>query len=445
MIKATARARALLIVSAALVAAAFITPASAAPVPAATAIFLVILLVVSRASLNAQLGVLDSLRVKRIVSKPLISGREAVISVVFKNESSVPLEFLEVKIPYPKVFKLVSGEPVTLISIPPRSEVSVSIKVVPRVGTHVLDELRVVLRDFLGLHRYEASLLSKEVIRVYPKVVPVKALAITYASRAGELSRARRKGRGVEFYGVREYVPGDEYRRIEWKASARFGLRRLFVKEFEHEVSLNIFIIIDTSPYMLSGGWGRTPLEYSINAAASIASYALRRGDSIAVIHRFVKMPSLVRGRKALNKVIDDLSSVSWSDIISGEGGVDLKDLMLNKLAVALPRERNVIIIFTVLYGGLEDAKRIADASMKLIEMGNAVMVIVPMVEFFEARTLEGLEAAIYRLRSYGAVKGKMEGIKYLISRGIPTVTALPEELADIIIARLEGLRSARI
>ncbi len=444
MIRATKRIRAIVIASAALIAAAFITPAGLAPVPAASAIFLVLLLVVSRSSLTAQVGALGALRVRRRVSKPLISGKPAVMEVIIENPTNVPIEFLEIRVPYPRVFRLLEGKPVVLTTLPPKSSVTVRLKLIPRVGDHTLEPVEAVARDFLGLFRFEAKLSGADRVRVLPPVEAVHALAVTYANRPGELSRTKRRGRGVEFFGIREYVPGDEYRRIEWKASARHGLRRLFVKEFEHEVSLNIFILIDTSTYMLSGGWGRTPLEYSIKAAASIATYALRRGDSVAILHKFVSMPRLVRGRKAVNHVLETLSSVSWDAILNG-GGSSIRELVSGPLMKILPRERNVIIIFTVLYGGLGEAKALVDTVSKLKALGNVVMVVVPMVEFFESRTLKGIEAAIYRLRSYGAIKSKMEGIRLLLKHGIPTVTALPEEMTDVIVARLENLRSARI
>ena len=279
-------------------------------------------------------------------------------------------------------------------------------------------------------------------MRVYPRLEPVKSLLIIYSARPGGLSRAKRRGHGVEFFGLREYVPGDEYRRIEWKASARYGLQRLFVKEFEHEVSLNLFFLLDTSMYMLSGGWGETPLEYSVRAIASIASYALRRGDSVCVIHYFTKVPKLIRGRASLPQVIDELSKLPWDGIV-GIRESRIKELVSEKLIKVMPRERNVIMVFASLYGGAEEVKVLIDALSMLRSLGNAVMVVVPMVEFFEVRTLKGFQAAVYRVRTLHAVKAKLEAINTLLSHGIPTVTALPEEMSDVIVRRLELIRAA--
>ncbi len=442
MIRVTKRAYALVVISATLVGATFLTPGPVSVATASVAVFLLLLIVSSRASLSAQVGALGRLLIEKRVSKPLIEGREASIEVTFRNDSVVPIELLEVKIPYPASFKLVKGSPNALVTIPPKSVVKVGIGLIPRVGEHLLPPPKLVLRDWLGMFRYVAEVGKAEVIRVYPRVEPVKSFMIIYSARPGGLSRAKRRGHGVEFFGLREYVPGDEYRRIEWKASARYGLQRLFVKEFEHEVSLNLFFLLDTSRYMLSGGWGETPLEYSVRAVASIASYALRRGDSVCIIHYFTKVPKLIRGRASLPQVISELSRLPWDSIV-GIRESRVAELVSRKLVKVMPRERNVVMVFTSLYGGAEEVKALIDSLSMIRSLGNAVMVVVPMVEFFEVRTLKGFQAAVYRVRTIHAIKAKLEAINTLLSHGIPTVTALPKELSDLVVRRLEMIRAS--
>jgi len=442
LIRVTKRAYALVVISATLVGATFLTPGPVSVATASVAVFLLLLIVSSRASLSAQVGALGRLLIEKRVSKPLIEGREASIEVTFRNDSVVPIELLEVKIPYPASFKLVKGSPNALVTIPPKSVVKVGIGLIPRVGEHLLPPPKLVLRDWLGMFRYVAEVGKAEVIRVYPRVEPVKSFMIIYSARPGGLSRAKRRGHGVEFFGLREYVPGDEYRRIEWKASARYGLQRLFVKEFEHEVSLNLFFLLDTSRYMLSGGWGETPLEYSVRAVASIASYALRRGDSVCIIHYFTKVPKLIRGRASLPQVISELSRLPWDSIV-GIRESRVAELVSRKLVKVMPRERNVVMVFTSLYGGAEEVKALIDSLSMIRSLGNAVMVVVPMVEFFEVRTLKGFQAAVYRVRTIHAIKAKLEAINTLLSHGIPTVTALPKELSDLVVRRLEMIRAS--
>lgn len=442
MLSPTSRAYVLIAVAAAFAATSFLTEPGLAVATASAATFVILLVVASYASLNAQVGAMGRLKIERKITKPLIEGEKAKISVEIRNDTSIPVELLEIKIPYPRSFKLVEGSSTVLLVIPPKSKAEAWITVKPRIGRHVLEPPKVVARDFLGLFRFEASIGFREEIRVLPKVAPVREFRVVYSSRPGGMSRAKKRGHGVEFFGIREYVPGDEYRRIEWKSSARYGMERLFVKEFEHEVSLNVFMIIDTSLYSLSGMWGRTPLEYSVRAAASIAAYAAWRGDAVAIAHPFSKPPRLVRGRKALSSAMMVLSSIPWDEILAGNAR-PVASYIRWVLPKVLPRERNTVILFTVLYGGKKEALDLVKALSKVKEAGNVVMVIVPMVEAFEVRTLKGFEAAVYRVRTFQAIKERIEAINTLIKHGIPAVTALPEELTEVVVRRLEHIRSS--
>ena len=441
MITPTSRAVAVTAVAAALAAISFLSEPELALSTATAAMFMILLVVASYASLNAQVGAIGRLFIKRKITRPLIEGEDAEISVIIQNDASIPIELLEIQIPYPRSFKLVKGSSSALLTVPPKSVAEARIVVKPRMGLHILERPKIVARDFLGLFRFEATIGESEEIRVLPKAGPVREFRVVYSSRPGGVSRARRRGHGVEFFGIREYVPGDEYRRIEWKSSARYGMARLFVKEFEHEVSLNIFIVIDTSMYSLSGTWGRTPLEYSVRSAASIVAYAARRGDAVAIAHPFIRAPRLMRGKKALAAAMDALSSIPWDEILAGRVR-PISTYVKWTLPRMLPRERNTVIVFTMLYGGKEEALELMSALKKIRDAGNAVMVIVPMVEAFEARTLQGFEAAVYRVRTYRAIKERVEAVNILLKHGVPAVTALPDEITEIVIRRIEYIRS---
>ena len=74
------------------------------------------------------------------------------------------------------------------------------------------------------------------------------------------------KGRGMDFEEAREYAFGDEIRTIDWNVTARMG--KPFVKTFDEEKELVLFIILDRSLSMMTGSRGRTKLEVASEAAA---------------------------------------------------------------------------------------------------------------------------------------------------------------------------------
>jgi uncharacterized protein (DUF58 family) len=90
------------------------------------------------------------------------------------------------------------------------------------------------------------------------------------------------RGYSVEFAEHREYVPGDEIRRIDWKAYGKFD--RYFVKEYEEETNLRATIFLDASASMAYGSQGLSKFEYGCYLAASLAYLMLRQGDYVGLV-----------------------------------------------------------------------------------------------------------------------------------------------------------------
>jgi uncharacterized protein (DUF58 family) len=88
------------------------------------------------------------------------------------------------------------------------------------------------------------------------------------------------KGTGVEFAGLREYVPGqDDATKIDWKASLRS--KKLYIKQFEDERDLDVYILLDVSNSMLFGTQDKLKSEYSAVVAGSLAYSAVESGDNV--------------------------------------------------------------------------------------------------------------------------------------------------------------------
>jgi len=93
------------------------------------------------------------------------------------------------------------------------------------------------------------------------------------------------RGTGIEFSGVRDYVPGqDDVRSIDWNVSAR--MNRPFVKEYEEEKELQVFIILDTSFSMRTGRGDsfRTRLDCAVEAASLISLAASRESSPVGAV-----------------------------------------------------------------------------------------------------------------------------------------------------------------
>ena len=115
------------------------------------------------------------------------------------------------------------------------------------------------------------------------------------------------RGGGIEFSEVREYIPGDDVKRIDWNVSARHN--SLFVKEFVEENELNIYLILDLSASN-NFGFMKSKLDLSFEVAASLMFLALKNNDKLGLgifTDKLEKFIPSKKGKKQLLRIIKEL------------------------------------------------------------------------------------------------------------------------------------------
>ena len=95
------------------------------------------------------------------------------------------------------------------------------------------------------------------------------------------LHRSPLHGVSVEFAAYREYAPGDDLRRLDWRAYARSN--RHFVKQYEEESNLRATVLLDASASMKYGNGPMTKFDYAATVAASLASLCVQQRDAVAL------------------------------------------------------------------------------------------------------------------------------------------------------------------
>ena len=93
---------------------------------------------------------------------------------------------------------------------------------------------------------------------------------------------SRFKGRGMDFEELREYIPGDDVRDIDWNVTHRLG--RPFVKRFREERELTAVLAVDISASSSFGSANRTKREFASEVAATLAMSAAKTGDKVALL-----------------------------------------------------------------------------------------------------------------------------------------------------------------
>jgi hypothetical protein len=167
-----------------------------------------------------------------------------------------------------------------------RVDVHVRAKRVGRWGVHGMAlEVRGTPAGGEGL--YEVPLMFANPFGV--EVLPRTLHAMIMNPRGGRSRRAAEAGRpsslagdGDELRELREHVPGDPFKRIAWKASAKRG--QLVVREMERDERDVVWLVVDASVELWAGAEGKAPLDDGVDEIAALASRHLARGDHVGLV-----------------------------------------------------------------------------------------------------------------------------------------------------------------
>jgi uncharacterized protein (DUF58 family) len=155
----------------------------------------------------------------------------------------------------------------------------------PRRGDYHFGDLHLRWGSTLGLLRRQATFPAAEEVKVYPNLVDVARYDLLLRkNKLWELGvrSVRLRGAGTEFERLRDYQPDDEYRRINWKATARRG--QPITMEYETERSQNLVALLDVGRMMRSPVGDVAKMDYAINAVLLLSYVAGQKGDRIGVM-----------------------------------------------------------------------------------------------------------------------------------------------------------------
>lgn len=216
-----------------------------------------------------------------------------------------------------------------------------------RRGDYEFGDIAVRAQSRLGLATLCADWPAAEPLPVYPNVKSVSQLGV--ATRFRELQRlglkqVRREGGGGEFAKLRDYVEGDAYRDINWRATAR--RRRPVTQVYESERSQNVILCIDTGRLMAARMGTLSKLDYAINSALLLAYTALAGGDRVGLVVFADEVRSFVppgKGRGHYRLILQTLYGIE-PELCH----VDYKAMVTYLLARV--RRRSLVALFTDLH-----------------------------------------------------------------------------------------------
>ena len=152
-------------------------------------------------------------------------------------------------------------------------------------GVYGFGRVRVFAASPLGLVERRYTCGEALDVKVYPSYLRLhqyEFLAIHQNLSEAGVKRIRRVGHYTEFEQIKDYVAGDDYRSINWRATAR--RHQLMVNVYQDERSQQIYHLIDKGRVMQQAFRGMTLLDYSINAALALSYVAVRKDDRAGLV-----------------------------------------------------------------------------------------------------------------------------------------------------------------
>lgn len=267
--------------------------------------------------------------------------------------------------------------------------------ITPRLrGVYSVGPLDAVWTDPFGLTRRTTQLLPAAEVIVHPSTEPVHDRPLTRQWEDPPVRPPESKPwpSGFEFYGMRDYVRGDDLRRVVWKAVARTG--RVLIRESEQGITDKVLIHLDTDRDEHSPGEPSDTFEAAVRTAASLAVHHLKDGFSVLLATNDGPVGPARRGEPGRIPLLDDLARVERTATPLGEG-VD-----------ALVRSARSDLHTIVVTPHLDDR---AAARLKLvIDRGTRVVLVVLTWEETDPRTIafaSSLGCQVVQLRPLDALE----------------------------------------
>jgi len=210
---------------------------------------------------------------------------EVTMTVTVTNQGS-DLEEVLIEDHVPADLTIRFGHNRHLIRLPKGSSYTFTYNIAGPRGGYPFDTVRVKINDPFRVTSREVELVAKGQLFVFPPVMRLRHVAIHPRRTrvyAGTIP-ARAGGTGTEFFGVREYHPGDPPRAINWRASAHHDEDVLFANEYQQERVADVGIVLDGRSRTNEFAQGHSLFEYSVQAAAAIADALLTQGNRVGML-----------------------------------------------------------------------------------------------------------------------------------------------------------------
>ncbi len=225
----------------------------------------------------------ESVVLERTYAPRFALGEPNAVTVTVRNRTNVALEVVLTDEP-PASFP--GTRPLFRVRVGPREVTERTYRCVPaRRGAYAFGRLGVGVVGVLGLIQRNRWREAGATVRVYPDTSQLRwaeLMRMKASPRLGSPQRALPARESGEFESLRDYVPDDDFRWIDWKASARAN--KPISKNFRPERNQLVYLVIDCGRLMITSIGNYTKLDYALKAALTVGYVALRQQDRVGLL-----------------------------------------------------------------------------------------------------------------------------------------------------------------
>lgn len=201
------------------------------------------------------------------------------------------------------------------VNLQPNVKETIEYEVLPKErGEYQFGHVIVMARTRIGLAERRFQCAEEQSVKVYPSFFSLEKYELTTIRsphHENGTKRLRRIGNATEFAQIKEYVTGDDYRKINWKASAR--RHQLMVNVYEDEKAQYVYNIIDKGRVMQQSFLKITLLDHSINAALALSHIATKKDDNIGLLTFDNKIGAFLpstHSKNQMNNILEKLYNI---------------------------------------------------------------------------------------------------------------------------------------
>lgn len=284
----------------------------------------------------------NALQAQRILPEKLSNGDENFVKIDIKNNYNFTINTRiidEIPFQFQKRDFLIEKK------ISPGANTFFQYTLEPKErGEYHFGGLNIYASSPLGLVSKRYTFQKDATLAAYPSFIHLRKyelMALQSEFLLGGIKKIRKLGHTMEFEQIKDYVPGDDIRTINWKATSKAN--RLMVNQFQDERSQRIFMLIDKGRTMKMPFNGLSLLDYSINATMALSHIILRKGDRAGM---------MTFSKKAENKIAADNKSGQLKKISEALYNIktDFFESDFNRLYQDVKysiNQRSLILLFT--------------------------------------------------------------------------------------------------